>query len=73
MKVMTIKGPLDLESLHVRDVVTLSENTRKVATEYYLTPECRPGIWPEGDLVKRSVTADMLMPMAIEMTAGVLA
>lgn len=65
MKVMTSQGPLDLESLTVRDVVEVVENGRKVATEYYLTPACRP-----EDLVKRTVTVDILMPFEVAATHG---
>lgn len=72
MKVLTAKGELDLESLTVKDVVTLVDNGRKVATEYYCAPECRPEVWPQGDLVKRTVTIDILMPFAIAASAGEL-
>lgn len=72
MKVLTVKGPLDLESLHVRDVVEIVDNGRKVATEYFCAAECRPAVWPAGDLVKRTVTVDVLMPFELAASHGQL-
>jgi hypothetical protein len=60
MQVMTIKGPLEYESLRVQDVVTLVPNGRKVATEYFLGDE----------LVKRTVTVDILMPLTTAAVEG---
>lgn len=60
MKVLTSKGPLDLESLTVQDVVEIVENGRKVATEYYFGDE----------LVKRTVTVDILMPIDMSAVQG---
>jgi hypothetical protein len=60
MQVLTIKGPLEFEALTVRDVVSLVPNGRKVATEYYLGDE----------LVKRTVTVDVLMPLTSEAAQG---
>jgi len=62
MKVLTTEGPLDLESLHIKDVVEIVNNGRKVATEYYLGEK----------LVKRTVTVDILMPFEVTASHGEL-
>ena len=48
--VLTTKGLIELDELEVRDVVTVIDNCRKIATEYY----------HQGELVKRDVAASML-------------
>jgi len=60
MKVLTTKGEIDLESLDVRDVVELCDNTRKIATEYRLGDE----------LVRRDVTVNMLVPPKMGIVEG---
>lgn len=60
--VFTTKGPLPYHSLRIQDVVELVENGRKVATEYYLGDE----------LVKRTVTVDVLMPIMTNSIQGEL-
>jgi len=62
MKVFTIKGPMELDLLSVRDVVTICDNTRKVASEFYL----------DGELVRRDVAVSMLMPPNILASEGAL-
>lgn len=60
MQVMTTKGPLELDALRVVDVAEVTENARKVATEYY-----------QGDeLVRRDVAVSMLMPLSMTGTPG---
>lgn len=60
MQVMTTKGPLELDALRVVDVIEVTENSRKIATEYYLGDE----------LVRRDVAASMLMPLSMTGTPG---
>lgn len=62
MKVLTIKGPIEFDQLRIQDVVEVVENGRKVATEYYLGDE----------LVKRTVTIDILMPFEVAALEGTL-
>lgn len=52
MKVMTTKGPVEWANLFVQDVTEMSDNARKIATEYRLN----------GELVRRDVAVSMLMP-----------
>jgi hypothetical protein len=49
MLVETIKGLLPIEDLEVKDIVTVTDNSRCIATEYYYN----------GELVKRSAWADI--------------
>jgi hypothetical protein len=49
MLVETIKGLLPLGDLEVKDIVTVTDNSRCIATEYYYN----------GELVKRSAWADV--------------
>ena len=72
MKVMTVRGPMDFSELTVRDSVEVANGARKVATEYYCDAACRPGVWPEGDMVRRDVAASMLMPLISECVQGEL-
>ena len=58
MKVLTTKGPIDLDLLEVKDIAEICENTRKVASEFRLN----------GELVRRDVAVSMLMP--VETTAA---
>jgi len=53
MKVLTTKGPVDLERLDVVDVIEVCDNTRKVSSEFRL----------DGELVRRDVAVSMLMPV----------
>jgi hypothetical protein len=50
MLVETIKGLLPMADLEVKDIVTVTDNSRCIATEYYYN----------GELVKRSAWADVL-------------
>jgi hypothetical protein len=50
MLVETIKGLLPIEDLEVKDIITVTDNSRCIATEYYYN----------GELVKRSAWADVL-------------
>lgn len=56
MKVLTIKGPLERSELSVADIVSEDEgsNTRTIASEWRT---------PDGELVKRSVWTEILMPL----------
>ena len=60
MKVLTTKGPVELDKLEVRDVVDVCDNTRKVASEFYL----------DGELVRRDVAVSMLMPPKLGIVEG---
>jgi len=60
MKVLTTKGPVDLERLDVVDVVEVCDNTRKVASEFRL----------DGELVRRDVAVSMLMPPKLGIVEG---
>lgn len=51
-----------MDLLEIKDVVEIVSNGRKVATEYRL----------DGELVKRSVTVDVLMPITSESVHGEL-
>lgn len=62
MKVLTTKGPIEFDQLRIQDVVEVVDNGRKVATEYYLGEE----------LVKRTVTVDILMPLEMSAIHGEL-
>lgn len=62
MQVLTVKGPIEMDRLEIRDVVELVNNGRKVATEYRL----------DGELVKRTVTVDVLMPLTSDAAQGAL-
>jgi hypothetical protein len=55
MLVETIKGLLPMEDLEVKDIVTVTDNSRCIATEYYYN----------GELVKRSAWADVLRTAAV--------
>jgi hypothetical protein len=55
MLVETIKGLLPMEDLEVKDIVTVTDNSRCIATEYYYN----------GELVKRSAWADVLRATAV--------
>jgi hypothetical protein len=55
MLVETIKGLLPLDQLEVKDIVTYTDNSRDIATEYYLN----------GELVKRSAWADLLRSVPV--------
>jgi hypothetical protein len=55
MLVETIKGLLPIEDLEVKDIVTVTDNSRCIATEYYYN----------GELVKRSAWADVLRATAV--------
>lgn len=54
-EVFTTKGLLPLTQLEVKDVTQWADNARIVATEYY----------HHGELVRRSVWADVLRPEVI--------
>lgn len=60
MKVLTTKGPVEFDALSVRDVVEVCDNTRKVASEFYLGDE----------LVRRDVAVSMLMPIETQAEHG---
>lgn len=62
MKVLTTKGPIEFDQLRIQDVVEIVDNGRKVASEYYLGDE----------LVKRTVTVDILMPLEMSAIHGEL-
>lgn len=53
MKVTTTRGDVEIERLEVRDIVTLAENARVIATEWRLA----------GELVRRDVCALVLRPL----------
>jgi hypothetical protein len=55
MLVETIKGLLPMEDLEVKDIVTVTDNSRCIATEYYYN----------GELVKSSAWADMLRAASV--------
>jgi hypothetical protein len=55
MLVETIKGLLPLEDLEVKDIVTVTDSSRCIATEYYYN----------GELVKRSAWADLLRSVPV--------
>jgi hypothetical protein len=55
MLVETIKGLLPIEDLEVKDIVTVTDNSRCIATEYYYN----------GELVKRSAWADVLRAVPV--------
>ena len=58
MKVMTTIGLIDREALTVKDIVSEDDNSRVVATEWYLGDE----------LVRREAWVALLRPM--ELTSG---
>lgn len=72
MKVMTVRGPMELDDLTIQDHIEVVNGARKIATEYYCSIACRPAIWPDGDLVRRDVAASMLMPLISEAIQGQL-
>jgi hypothetical protein len=53
--VETIKGLLPSEDLEVKDIVSWTDNSRCVASEYYYN----------GELVKRSAWADILRSVPV--------
>jgi hypothetical protein len=55
MLVETIKGLLPIEDLEVKDIVTYTDNSRDIATEYYY----------KGELVRRGAWADVLRATAV--------
>jgi hypothetical protein len=55
MLVETIKGLLPMEDLEVKDIVSVTDNSRCIATEYYYN----------GELVKRSAWADVLRSVPV--------
>lgn len=63
MQVLTTKGLIDYDLLKIQDIVELVPNGRKVATEYHL----------DGELVKRTVTVDILTPLSFDAAEGALA
>lgn len=62
MKVMTTAGLVELDQLHVTDVVEVGDNHRKIATEFRL----------DGELVRRDVAVSMLRGLSMEGTPGEL-
>lgn len=60
MKVMTIDGPLERDDLVITDVVTWTDNTREIATEW----RCA------GKLVRRDVAVSFLMPQDLNPRQG---
>jgi hypothetical protein len=55
MLVETIKGLLPRDQLEVKDIVTETDNSRCIATEWYYN----------GELVRRSAWADVLRATAV--------
>ena len=60
MKVLTIKGLVDLSELRVKDVVEIGDNHRKIFSQYWLGDE----------LVRQSVFVDVLRPLEAGVTEG---
>jgi hypothetical protein len=54
-KVHTIKGLIDRDRLTVKDIVTEDENSRAIATEWFL----------DGELVRRDVAVSILCGQAL--------
>jgi hypothetical protein len=54
-KVHTIKGLIDRDQLTVKDIVSEDENSRAVATEWFL----------DGELVRRDVAVSILCGQAL--------
>lgn len=55
MKVVTLRGLVDLSSLEVRDIVSYEEDARVIATEYTL----------DGELVRRDVHVSLLRGLSL--------
>lgn len=55
MLIQTIKGLIPKEQLEVKDIVTETDNSRSVATEWYLN----------GELVRRDCAVSILRTQAI--------
>jgi len=62
MKVFTTKGLVDYEALEVKDIVSVTDNSRAVASEFYLN----------GELVRRDVAVSMLRPIEAAVEHGSL-
>lgn len=55
MLVYTTKGLIERELLEVKDIITETDNSRDIATEWYL----------EGELVRRDVAVSVLRPQSV--------
>lgn len=62
MLVQTTKGLIDSSKLKVKDIVTEHDNSRVIATEWYLN----------GELVRRDVAASILRTPEMNSKEGVL-
>ena len=61
-RVHTTKGPLAIELLEVRDIVTVEGTSRVVATEWRMKGD--------DEIVRRDVWVNALMPLEVSVTQG---